>query len=142
MRNTMRCVLHGLLQVWLLDIARLLDEPKAKLGDQLRLSVRLILQKINDESLTIFYKNKMAKADMKKFAASNRQLRNEKISHRTPGSLVRTQKAGVENYFEILKEIIHKIKKNPEYNITTDVNYKLFEKQAKKEAAEFMHNFT
>lgn len=135
----MRFILHGLQQVWVLGISRLLDEPH--LEDKSRLSVKFILKEAEKDSLIDYYNAKMKELDMRKFEASNRQLRNEKISHKTPGSKVHTQKAGMEKFFEIIEHVVNELKTEASLETSKILGYEMSDTEAKRQIAMFMEKF-
>lgn len=132
-------ILHALKQVWILGVARLLDE--AYLGNKSRLSVKFILKEAGYPDLECAYNARMKKPDMQKFETSNRQLRNEKISHKTPGSTIRTQEAGAEKFFKIVEYIISELKSNTSFETSKFVDYGRSDSEAKDQVVTFMKIF-
>ncbi|MEK7672927.1 MAG: hypothetical protein AAB373_03510 [Patescibacteria group bacterium] len=131
----MKFTLHSLQQTWILGIARLLDGGEYN-GNR-RLSVEFILTESGDIELMKYYVDYMQQDHMKKFKYSNRDLRDEKIAHMTPGIIkIKKQKAGIEEFFDLIEHIIQKLQKNHPSN--KKIGYDISVIEAKQQASLFI----
>ena len=134
----------SLQQSWMLAVSRLLDDPYC-IGDENkekpRLSVKYILQELNDDDISNKYNDKTANKKFNKFKYSNRDIRDEKLAHLSVDSNAKKLKAGIEDFFDTVDWLIKEIKQsNKELSLCNDADLIHADNLSKKGVDELFEN--
>ncbi len=139
--NFFNVVLTSLINSWVLGISRLLDTPYHKEDikkEKPRLSIYYILEQLNDKGIKQEVRDKLSA--LKQFIYSNRDLRNERFAHRSLITKAIKQKAGIEDFFELLDNFVNEVKKKYQHlSVCNDIGMKRAEELSNKGVLELFN---